>query len=240
MNLLVPTRRFDKHVLEMMDDPAADPAMLKGELTNLRKINRYFGGLSAIRKSLVSLLQGKRDASEIRILDLGTGSADLPIHLVENAKMFDRKFHITAVDNNPVVLEVARERTKSYAGITIERGDLLDLKYPPKAFDIVICSLTLHHFSNEDVLKILNSMRELSRIGFIVNDLKRSWPAAWTARLYCMATTRNPMSIADSYLSVLRGFTPDELRSMAHRSGIQTFEIRTHPFFRLLLIGRHG
>ncbi|HTP12422.1 MAG TPA: methyltransferase domain-containing protein [Bacteroidota bacterium] len=237
MNRFIPARRFDERILEMMDDPNADATLLRDELKNLRRINKFFGGLSAIRESVFELAQELPVTNPVRILDLGTGSADLPIHLVECAANAHREFHVTAVENNPIVFDVARERTRQFPAITVERGNILSLAYPPQSFDIVLCSLTLHHFSHQQITRIIASMNDLSRIGIIINDLRRSWPAAWTAKLYSLLTTRNPMTIYDGYLSVLRGFTREELRRLAHAAGVHKFEIRTRPLFRLLLLG---
>ena len=150
MSLLVPPRRFEHDVLEMIDRPDANAEMLRDELESIRGVNRLFGGFSAIRSGILSLLDKHRSAHEIQILDLGTGSADVPVYLVGLGRSLNLKFHITAIDNNPTVLQVSRERTRPFPEITIKPGDLTSLSYEPEAFDIVICSLALHHFSPED------------------------------------------------------------------------------------------
>jgi ubiquinone/menaquinone biosynthesis C-methylase UbiE len=223
----------------MMDRPDADPQMLRDDLKNLRVINKLFGGLSAIRKSILPFMDGSDEGREIRILDLATGSADHPVQLVELARKLNRKVHITAVDSNPIILEIARERTGRFANVVVEQRDIRNLNYPARSYDIVLCSLAIHHFSRTDAVHILKEMNRLSRIGFIVNDLNRSWVAAWTAKLYTHLTTRNPMTLFDTYVSVLRGFTPRELREMAVEAGIKKFRIKREPLFRLLLIGEH-
>lgn len=240
MNLFVPARRYDRDSPEMIDNPKADPDLLRDELKSIRTINKFFGGFSAIRRGILTLLDNERDGSEIHILDLGTGSADLPVYLVGIGGQLRKKFTITAVDNHPAVLRVAREQTHGAANVTIEQADILNLKYPPGAFDIVLCSLTLHHFSPEEVIAILRSMKRLSRIGFVVNDLRRSRISAWATWLYIHLTTTNVMTLTDSYLSVLRGFTAEEMKRMAEQGGIQKFEIKRKAFFRLLLVGKHN
>jgi len=237
MSLLVPARRYDPNVPEMIEDPDADAQLLRDELKSIRTINRLFGGYAAIRRGMGLLLADvKKD--EISILDLGTGSADLPIYLLELGRRLNRRFQITAIDNHPRVLEVARERTRRHPEILIETGNLVSPNYPPGAFDIVLCSLTLHHFSREDAIRIVHSMNLLCQIGFFVNDLDRSWIAAWTTKCYTHLTTRNPMTQTDSYLSVLRGFTPSEIQDMVSEAGLQNIKIYRQPFFRFLLIGK--
>lgn len=238
MSILVPVRRYDPDVPEMIDNPDADAGLLRDELKSIRTINRLFGGYLAIRRGMRMLMADiKKD--ELTVLDLGTGSADLPVYLLEIGRRLKRRIHITAVDNHQRVLEVARERTKQYPEITIQAGDLLNLNFSPGAFDVVICSLTLHHFSRGDAIQIIRSMNLLCRIGFLVNDLSRSRIAAWTTKAYTGLTTRNRMTLTDSYLSVLRGFTPDEMREMVAEAGLQNIEIYPQPFFRFLLVGKH-
>ena len=239
MSFFVPPRNYNRNNPEMIDNLNADPKLLRDELKSIRTVNRFFGGFSTIRQGILVLLNNEEDGAEIRILDLGTGSADLPAYLLGIGPQLRKRFTIAAVDNHPSVLGVARERTHGLADLTIEQADLLDLKYPPQSFDIVLCSLTLHHFSSEEVIGILRSMKRLSRIGFVVNDLRRSRVAAWLTWMYIHLTTTNVMTVTDSYRSVLRGFTRDEMRSMAEQAGVKTFEIRKKAFFRLLLVGKH-
>lgn len=236
MALFVPMRRFDPAKLEMMDLPDNDPALLAEDLKNLRTINRYFGGFAAIGKTILPFFHGVASDKPVEILDLATGSADHPIEIARIARTLGRRARIVAVDKNPQILEIAYRRTQGIPEIEVARKDLLQLDFADASFDIVLCSLALHHFSREDAVKILSEMNRLSRIGFIVNDLNRSWIAAWTTWLYTHATSRNPLTLNDSYVSVLRAFTPGELSEIAMEARIKRFEIMTRPFFRLILV----
>jgi ubiquinone/menaquinone biosynthesis C-methylase UbiE len=239
MSFFVPERFFDLASPEFMDRPSNDPVLLRQDLINLRRINKYFGGITAVRSNLLSLLAGTEPAGEISILDIATGSADHPIEIVRMMRSHGQKVRITAIDKNPQILEIAKERVQSFPEIDIAFGDALALTYEDKSFDIVLCSLAIHHFSTEDAVGILRAMNRLSRLGFILNDLNRSTIAAWTVWLYTHLTSRNPLTLNDSYISVLRAFIPDELSVMSRKAGIQRFTIQTQPFFRLILIGYH-
>lgn len=240
VSLFIPPRYFDPAMPEMMDRPNVDPSVLDDDLKNLRVINKLFGGLSAVRKNIIPLLKRIDPGKEITILDLATGSADHPLELAKLGRKLNLNLRITAVDKNPVMLKIARERTKGPGNITIEEQNILNPQYPDKSFDIVLCSLAIHHFSREDAVTIVQQMNRLSRVGFIVNDLSRSWLGAWTAWLYTHVTTRNPMTLYDSYISVLRAFTPKELTAMAEEAEINGFTIKTQPFFRLVLVGKQN
>jgi ubiquinone/menaquinone biosynthesis C-methylase UbiE len=237
MSFLVPQRQFDADLPEMIDLPNNDPAVLDDDLKNLRTINKYFGGLSAVKKEIVRLFDKISKADKIEILDLATGSADHPLAILTLSQKWRRPVAITAVDKNPQILAIARERTKLFKEIQIERQDILALPYPDKSFDIVLASLVIHHFSRQDAVRLLKEMDRLSRIGFVLNDLRRSWLAAATAWLYTRLTTRNPMTLNDSYLSVLRAFTADELQKIAQAAGIKNFKIKKRFLFRLILTG---
>ncbi len=214
------------------------PELLRDDLKNLRIINKYFGGLRTVRKHILPMFEAVEGRQTIRILDLATASADHPIALVALAEKLGRNIEITAVDRNPVMLEVARARSAGVSRIRIEEADLLRLPYEEESYDIVLCSLVLHHFSRGDAIRIIRNIHRVARVGWIVHDLYRSWPAAWTAWIYTHLTTRNQMTLFDSYYSVLRGFTPREFREIALEAGIDRFAVSTHPFFRLVL-ARH-
>jgi SAM-dependent methyltransferase len=237
MSFLIPQRRFDPQIPEMIDLPTNPLDILRVDLENLRFLNRYFGGLSAVRSYLKPLLVSLNSVAKVEILDLATGSADHPIAIAKIMHEIPHDFHVIAVDKNPQILEIAKENTRQIPQIRIEEQDILALPYGDNSFDVVLCSLAIHHFSDSDAIKILAEMNRISRIGFMVNDLQRTRIGAWTTWLFTHATSRNPMTLHDSYLSVMRGFTPVELRDLAVRAGIKKFKIKTRPFFRLLLIG---
>jgi SAM-dependent methyltransferase len=190
MSLFVPTRRFDPAVPEMMDRRDSEPTMLRDDLQNLRTINRLFGGWKAVRRSVLPLLGKIENGREVRILDLATGSADHPLELIKLARQHRRSVHITAVDRNPLMLQISRERTAHHPDIAVEEKDLRRLDHESASFDIVICSLAMHHFSRDDAVRIL---RSLNRVRFIVNHLNRTRVAAWSANPYTHRTARDPI-----------------------------------------------
>jgi len=239
MRFLIPERRFDPNIPELMDLPDVDVRLLEEDLRNLRIINRFLGGLSAVRKHIRPLFELVPADREIRILDLATGSADQPVALVRFARSLGRRVHVTAMDLNPVMLEISRKMTANFPQIDIRQADILHLEDQNLKADIVLCSLTLHHFATPDAIRILATMHRLGTAGFIVNDLNRHWVAAWSAWAYAHLTTRNPLTLNDTYASVLRAYTPSELRTMAERAGVARFRIHHEPMFRLVLVGEH-
>ncbi len=238
MSLFVPNRRFDSNKSELIDSPVDDESMLDDDLRNLRIFNRYFGGISLILDHLRPWM-GRADNGEIHILDLATGSADVPTAISDFAAKQEKKVRITAIDQSSQILRIARQQVGDRANIQLLQGDILNLDFPAKSFDIALCSLAIHHFSRENAVALLRLMNRLSRVGFIVNDLNRTWLAAFAARTFFYVSTNNEMSRHDSYVSVMRAFTPRELHEMAKEAGIQKYFIKRKPLFRLVMVGEN-
>ncbi len=236
--ILIPPRRFDENKPEMVDRPDADPVLLRGELRNLRIINRLFGGHRAVQKALLSLIGEGEYEGTLQILDLATGSGDQAVAMARKFRRLGKKVSITAVDNNEVILAIAREYTSAFDEITIVKGDIRALAYPDRSFDIVLCSLAIHHFSWSAAVRLLQEMDRMSRLGFIVSDLSRSYIALATAWLYTHLTTTNIMTKTDAIASIFAAFTDEELRRMAYDAGGGAIEITKVPFFRLNAVRR--
>src|SRR5690606_18049428 len=105
--------------------------------------------------------------------------------------------------------------------IVLARHDARSIPLPDGAFDIVLCSLSLHHFPPDDAVRVLREMHRLSRTGFILNDLRRSRGGHIAAWIAAHLTTRNRLTRNDAPLSVRRAYTLDELEELLARAGIE-------------------
>ncbi len=126
-------RQFKENKLEMMDQPDADPEMLVDDLHNLRIINRYFGGLSALRNAVVPIAMKTNPKEVATILDLATGSGDQPVSLAKAFRRLGKRVQITAVDKNEIMLNAARQHASGFHEIQFERADILNLPYSTRA-----------------------------------------------------------------------------------------------------------
>ena len=234
MSFLVPRRRFDPALPEMMDRRGNDPALLRADLCVLEKINRSLGGHRIPLLYLPDFVQQK----PVTILDLGTGAADVPRAIARWARANGLKVQITGIDSNPDILAIARTNVPDFPEIRLESADLLALPYQPNSFDIILCSLTLHHFSEGDVVAILRRIHDIARGGYIVNDLRRHRFAIGLSKLMAHTIITNPIARFDAPTSCERAFTPAELCAMARRAGLNQFTLHRHRFFRMALVGR--
>lgn len=238
MSVLTPPRRFHSSEPEWIDRPDADPAWVRAELRALEKANRHLGGHRLMVDYVKMLIAGKGQ-SPVSILDLGTGSADIPRAVVAWARQVRRPVSVVAVDNNPVALAEAREACRDWPEIKLEAQELRQLPYSPGSFDLVLCSLTLHHFDEREAVDLLRRMSEIARVGFVINDLRRNWCAIWATELLARTVLRSPILRHDAPQSCRAAFTVGELRDLARGAGLKQFQInRHHTTFRMVLCGK--
>jgi SAM-dependent methyltransferase len=223
-----PRRRA--HARELLDDDAHDPAVLEASLDDVARVNRLLGGTRAIRKALRGL---PRQGTMLRVLDIGTGSADIPLALAATQR--NTRLSITAIEAHPQTLEIASRRTAAIPHIQLLRADARALPFANDSFDAALLSLTLHHLDDDDQI---TALREMGRVAgtVIVNELERCWPNYAGARVLASTLWRgNPLTRHDGPLSVLRAFTASELHHLARQAGLERVRVQRRWFYRLVL-----
>jgi ubiquinone/menaquinone biosynthesis C-methylase UbiE len=218
---------------ERLDQPGHDPMVLANDLDIIASVNRWLGGTRAILRTLQPLLP----AGAVHVLDVGTGSADIPRALVRWGRKTGRLVRVVATELHPQTIAIARERTRSDPAINCVRANVLRLPYADRAFDVALLSLTFHHIEDHLQTTALQELVRVSRRAVIVNELVRSWPNYLGARV--LATTlwgRNSLAAYDGPISVLRGFTAAELAAAAHQAGFSNARVARRFFQRLVLV----
>ncbi len=225
---------------ELMDDFSITDDRLVRALDHLRHVNRWLGGYAVTRRALRPLLR-QRQGGVLSMLDLGTGIADYPEHLVRWADAHGVSLHVTALDANPLTAELARSTldarlpSELRARITVDVADAAALPYAPGSFDVAHAALFLHHFEAEQAAAMLQSWAQVAREGIIINDLHRHPLAYYSIKSLATLLRASPMFRHDAPLSVLRAFRRDELRAIAEAAGITTSHITWHWPFRWAL-----
>jgi len=132
------------------------------------------------------------------------------------------------------VARVARRRSPA----AIVRGDALDLPFRDASVHASISTLTLHHFPEDQAVRLLEEMRRVARHRVVVNDLERHRLNHLSARLLAATLWRgNRLTRHDGPLSVLRSFTADELLALGRRAGLRNPVVHRHVPWRLVLVG---
>lgn len=228
---------------EHMDDPGADREELARALAFLRTVNRRLGGTAAALAVLKKWTRGRPRDQTVRVLDIGTGSADIPRAIADWAVRNQMRVHITAVDRHPVTVDLARKYIGPRDDITIVQADALRLMdtFQHGEFDVAHAGLFLHHLPDIEVLTVLRIMDRLTARpggGVIWNDLIRGTIGRLGVRLLTMGSRVPAMVRHDGIVSVEAGFTPREAMELARRAGLEHRRFRRHWFHRFTLTSR--
>jgi ubiquinone/menaquinone biosynthesis C-methylase UbiE len=222
---MIPSMRRLTHARELLDGDLADPEVLDGNLRDLRRINRQFGGAQLSVRALRALMTetGVEGRDPMRILDVGAGACDIPIAFTVAHGPW-RSVKVTAVDSRQEVLDAATRVEPALAArpdIELHVADGRSLPFPDDAFDVAHTSMVLHHLDPIEAHRFLSELARVARIGIVVNDLERSavhWLGAW---LVLHALTRNPFTLHDGPLSVRRAYTRSEMRNLLAAAGLR-------------------
>ncbi|MEY2485762.1 MAG: hypothetical protein QOH39_1410 [Verrucomicrobiota bacterium] len=211
-----------------MDRPQPVSAVLDRDLRNLRELNRWFGSYAMIRFFLQRWLEPR---THYRIADLATGSGDIPRLIVDQARTLGARVSVDALDQQSSTLEIAKNLSGAYPEISYMSANILDWE-PSEPYDIVLCSLALHHFSEDDAVQLLRRCRQLSKKFVLISDLRRGLLASVGVYLLTATIFREPMTRMDGRLSAARAFSFSELHLLAERAGWKNFAHRKFRFAR--------
>lgn len=226
---------------ELLDGPLDDRAALIGNLRDLARVNRRLGGVTLSARAIEALAPGR---AEIRVLDVGTGAADIPLALIDRGRANGRLVRITGVDNRPEVLEaaaVADPRVTATGELVLHVADGRSLPFPDDAFEIAHASLLVHHLEPDVARVLLAEMARVARLGVVVNDLVRGRRALLGAWLLSRLGTRNRLTRYDAPLSVRRAYSVAELTALLAAAGLRV-ERRIDGSFghRVALVARRN
>jgi len=200
---------------ELMDDPALPADEHRRALAGLARLNAWSDSVGVLWPA-VQKLAGEL-GRPVKVLDVATGSGDVPLGLWKRA---GAKLELSACDISGVALDAAETRSRAAgASVNYFRADAL-AEPLPTGFDIVVCSLFLHHLSDDDAVTLLARLAAATERLVLVNDLSRS---RWNLGLVWIATrllTRSRVVRVDGPLSVRAAFTRSEAAALAMRAGL--------------------
>jgi SAM-dependent methyltransferase len=227
-NFFQPHRKFDPAVTEIMDRPQPVSDDLRLDLDNIEKLNRRFGSYDLIRHFLGRWIF---PGDSVSLLDLCTGSGDIPRCIIDWSRAQNAIARVHAIDFQPSTLSIAEAKSVLYPEITYEAADVLRFT-PAQPFDIVICSLALHHFAFPDAVNLLHRIRSFARRGVVVADLARTDFGMVGIYFLTSLLVRHPMNKFDARLSMRRAFSFHELAAAAAAAGWSGFGHRRFPVSR--------
>ena len=221
--MLVPSRRRG---VEILDDPATDPALRARSIGDVTRSNRLLGGTRAVLAELTRLFPTL--GTSATLLDVGTGLADIPRRARDSAEARGLTLRTVGLDEAASLSVAARTSLDDSLC-----GDVRALPLATASVDVVTCSQLLHHFADGEIPIVLRELDRVSREWVVVSDLRRSWIAALGFWLVSWPLGFHRVTRHDGVVSVLRGFTVDELARHVHAATGQRAEVRRHLGYRL-------
>ncbi len=222
--------------LERIDTGDYTPEEYDRFLSDIRLVNRFAGDNRALKSTLLREIE-REDLREFSVLDVGAGSGELLRVIAKFARRTNRKTALFGLELNARSAESILEESKDYGEIRSIRGDALRLPFMDNSFDYAICSLFTHHFMDENIVKILNELSRVAHRKIFVIDLHRHRMAYFFYQIFCAAFRISPLVVEDGALSILRSFTPGELKTLGERASLKNLEVERYFPFRIVLSG---
>jgi 2-polyprenyl-3-methyl-5-hydroxy-6-metoxy-1,4-benzoquinol methylase len=224
--------KYRSNADELMDDFSMEGEILSEALDKIAGINRLLGGNKITIEGVKELLNGRNKQSEISILDVGCGNGDMLRTLAEYGKVKGFKFQLYGMDANAFTADYARKLSSRYENIQYVCKDIFDEIKQERQYDVILCTLTLHHFKDDEILKLLEGFKKQAAIGIVINDLHRSKLAYYLFIALCKVFRLNHMSKDDGLVSILRGFKKADLLNYARQLNIKKHILRWRWAFR--------
>jgi 2-polyprenyl-3-methyl-5-hydroxy-6-metoxy-1,4-benzoquinol methylase len=220
---------------EIMDDFSLEGDELREALDKIASINQFLGGNQLTLQGVKKLLNSK---DEITIVDVGCGNGDMLRVLADFGIKNNLKFNLIGIDANAFTIDYATKISKEYPNISYKCIDIFSDSFSQLNYDIVLCTLTLHHFKNNQIDYLIQLFSQQAKIGIVINDLHRNRIAYGAFQLICFVFKLNRMSKEDGLISILRGFKKQELISFSERNKLKEYTIQWKWAFRYQWIVR--
>lgn len=202
--------KYRSNATELMDDFTLEGELLRDTFDKLELINRLLGGNRVTLNGIKKILKNHPKDTKITIIDIGCGHGDILRDVAKFGRNKGYHFQLIGVDANTDAITYANELSTNYKEIEFLNIDVFSKKYESIACDIVLCTLFLHHFSQEELIKILKTNYRKAVIGLVINDLHRSKFAYYLFKLISSFST-NHMIKKDGLTSILKAFKRKEL-----------------------------
>ncbi len=205
---------------ELMDDFGMEGPVLEKTLRDIAKLNQWLGGNRITVKGVQEILTPLSKTVLYRIVDIGCGNGDMLRTLALWGRHNGYTFQLIGIDANGFTIQNAQTLSKEYPEISYQCLDIFTASYATQSYDIILCTLTLHHFKTPDIRSLVTLFIAQAKVAVIINDLQRSRLAYYLFKIICTVWIRNPMARYDGAISILRGFTKKELEKLSNRMPI--------------------
>ena len=215
-----------------MDDFAMEGEILREALDKIAKINQLLGGNQLTLQGVQKLIDYIDKNKQITIVDVGCGNGDMLRKLADFGKKNNYNFNLIGIDANNFTINYAKKLSEEYVNIDYKCEDIFDTAFNELKYDIVLCTLTLHHFKDDEIENLLRVFYNNSKVGVVINDLHRNIISYKLFQILCFVFGLNKMSKQDGLTSILRGFKKAELISFSKKINFKNYTIQWKWAFR--------
>ncbi len=229
-------RSYQKELLDNDNIPFAD---IKQNMKELNTINTYLGGHAITIEGVKELIAKHNSDKPIRICEIGCGGGDNLKAIYDYCASKKLAVNFIGIDIKTECIAFANQQYPSLPAQWIT-NDYKKTDFGNYQPDIIFSSLFCHHFSEAELVTMLQWMKANAASGFFINDLQRH-PLAWFSIKWITSLfSKSYLVKNDAPLSVVRGFKKKEWIAIFKTAGISNFSIKWKWAFRYLIICRNG
>ena len=220
---------------EMMDDADVAVETLQRVLDDLDRANSLLGG-NKITLNAVERMIAEDGGISYTILDMGCGNGSMLREIVNLGRRLNITINAIGIDLSQKGLDIAKAASTDFPEISYLKQDILALSPDDLKCDILLCTLTMHHFYSENIPVFLKQFTKLARIGIVINDLQRSALAYYLFKGFSAIFIRTKIAKHDGLVSIQSGFTKVELEDFAKDLPLVEHSIQWKWAFRYVWI----
>ena len=222
---------------EHLDHPACDATLAAASYRFMERVNRHFGGIRSVRRFLADHARIPGSGGCLRLLDIGAGSCDIPLAVIRWAAARGIRLQVTCLETSAHALALARVRVARAGSLALHlRQEDVFSHQPDQPYDYAVASMCFHHFSDAQIILLLQRLRGFVQQAVFINDLRRSRLASLAAGLLLLGA---PAGVRhDALLSIRRGFKIGELDTLLRQLDGAAVAVKKAPWFRIAAVIR--
>lgn len=220
---------------ELMDDFHGNIETLKVVFDDINRVNRILGGNDITVKAVADLIK-KNPQENYVILDMGCGDGSMLREVAHYCRLNAINARFIGIDLNKEALQLAKEASAEFPEISYNQKNILDIDTKRLSCDILINTLTMHHFTDAQLGIFLNKFVELAKLGIVINDLHRSVLAYYLFQLFSLIFIKTKVAKIDGLISISKGFIKSDLRSYTKNLPSVAHQIKWKWAFRYVWV----
>ena len=221
---------------ELMDDAELPEAELRLALKDLAVVNKYLGGNQITINALEGMITSQPDKKLWRVMDVGCGDGEVLRQIARHFKNLDYKIEFIGLDINEKSIARARKKSEGISHLTFSTQNILTLDAATAGCDIILCTLTMHHFTDQQICTFIKTFVQLASTGVIINDLQRSKIAYRLFQLFSGIFMKSKIAKYDGKVSIARAFKKEELETYSKQLALDSYSIQWKWAFRYLWV----